>query len=107
MILQCVKCNFKIEIPLHDKICPICFSDYLDNINKIQDNEKRYDELTIFINELISFEHLRTKHNLSCEHKIDFDGNYDLDNWIEINKNPITLEKEMIEYLNKNIKRVD
>jgi len=79
--IKCKKCNVEIEIPEHDKICEICFGEYLGKINDIEDSEERYYKLSDFINELVNYEHQRTIHNEHCSNMIEFDGCFCEEQW--------------------------
>ena len=70
--IKCNKCGQIFEIPKGN--CPICFSDVLGDISDIEDSDKRFDELTEFINNLTSFDYERGLHNAKCENQLTEDG---------------------------------
>jgi hypothetical protein len=82
--IKCVKCGQIFEIPKGS--CPICFSDVLGDIVDITDADKRFGELTDFINELCAYDYERGEHNAKCENQLTEDGIIDGFDFEEVEK---------------------
>ena len=83
MKIKCMKCNQVFDIP--NGSCPICFSEVLGKLNDITDPDKRFDELSEFINNLSAFDYERGLHNAKCTNQIMEDG---LNNFILNEEDP-------------------
>lgn len=70
--IKCMKCGEIFEIPKGN--CPICFGDALGDIIDIEDSDKRFGELTDFINNLTCFDYKRGVHNTKCKNQLTEDG---------------------------------
>ena len=79
--IKCKICSQILEIPTGS--CPICFSDVLDDILEEKDEDKRFGNLTDFINILTNFDYERGVHNTKCKNDLDIDGILGLD-WEEV-----------------------
>ena len=69
--IKCIKCGEIFEIPKGN--CTICFGDELGELADIKDEDKRHEELTVFINNLTSFDYDRGFHNAKCINQLESD----------------------------------
>ena len=80
MKIKCKICDQIFKIPKGS--CPICFGDFLGEINDIEDSEERFEKLSDFINELSAFDYNRGFHNAKCNNRLSI-GAIGL-NWEEL-----------------------
>ena len=66
--IKCLKCGQIFEIPKGN--CPICFSDILGELSDTEDEDKRVELLTVFINELCTYDYERGLHNAKCVNQL-------------------------------------
>lgn len=104
MKIKCKECGKVFEIP--DGICTICFSDILGEIMDIKNGDDRLEKVSVFINELTTFDYKRGLHNAKCKNQLDSNGIIRI-GWEEVDEHLLRTKK--IKYLkgfienNKNL----